>query len=377
MRKTLTALAASALLLCTFGVAQAETVYLKSGSKIVGKVLEDSGEKVRIEVEVEGGGKAVMSIDKSRIDRIEDATTFDERIKAAEDLLALENFRAAEADFRELVRDEPKDARSRLGLAKALVGIYKYEEAVKTLEHYLLLVNQDRSSDLMLYLADQYLHARNYRDAKKTAREAGDLYPMDKGLQATVDDFLKRCDRVKSGSEQLRERETAESAERKDRIEQRKEWDEEKGNSFESVEFGQELADWTSESNPKLLLGRYLELGAERSVWNKYLSGGEPSQLHGDITRVELKMIVDETRWLEMYDHQKATLMYGWYYQLRGRYSKTFPSVSVVCIETENGKNKQKTLSRGSWDGRRDEIVIDRFTKENRDPMRPVRRIVK
>ncbi|MCA8946722.1 MAG: hypothetical protein KDB29_10885 [Planctomycetes bacterium] len=377
MRKTLIAFAATALLLSTFGVTQAETVYLKSGSKIVGKVLEDSAEKVRIEVEVEGGGKAVMSIDKSRIDRIEDATTFDERIKAAEDLLVLENFRAAEADFRELVRDEPKDARCRLGLAKALVGIYKYEEAVKTLEHYLLLVNQDRSSDLMLYLAEQYLHARNYRDAKKTAREAGDLYPMDKGLQATVADFLKRCDRVKSGAEQLKERETAESAERKDRIAQRKEWDEEKGNSFESVEFGQELADWTAESNPKLLLGRYLELGAERSVWNTYLAGGEPDQLQRSITRVELKMVVDETRWLEMYDHQKATLIYGWYYQLRGRYSKTFPSVTVVCVEKENGKDKEKKLSRGSWDGRRDEIIIDRFTKENRDPGRPVKRIVK
>ena len=130
-------------------------------------------------------------------------------------------------------------------------------------------------------------------------------------------------------------------------------------------------------SNPKLLLGRYLELGAERSVWNTYLAGGEPDQLQRSITRVELKMVVDETRWLEMYDHQKATLIYGWYYQLRGRYSKTFPSVTVVCVEKENGKDKEKKLSRGSWDGRRDEIIIDRFTKENRDPGRPVKRIVK
>ncbi|MCA8911623.1 MAG: hypothetical protein KDB82_07950, partial [Planctomycetes bacterium] len=93
-------IAIALLLLGVFSAARAETVYLKSGSKIVGKILEDTDEKVRIEVQVEGGGKAVMSIEKSRIDRIEDADTFAERIKAADDLLSLENFRQAEAAFR-------------------------------------------------------------------------------------------------------------------------------------------------------------------------------------------------------------------------------------------------------------------------------------
>lgn len=377
MRYALRISLALVLLLGVFSLAQAETIYLKSGSKITGKVLEDSGEKVRIEVEVEGGGKAVMSIERSRIDRIEDATTFAERIKAANDLLALENYRQAEADFRELVHDEPKDEQSRLGLAKALVGLYKYEEAVKTLEHYLLLVDRDRSADLMLYLADQYLQTRNFRDAKKTAREAGDLYPTDKGLQATVDAFLKRCDRVKSGAEQLKERETAMSAERKRRVEERKEWDQEKGNSADAVEFGQELVNWTAESNPKLMISRYVELGAERNAWSDYMAGGEASVLQADVTRSEVKLVVDEVRWLEMYDHQKRILIYGWYYQAKARYPKSNPSISVVSIEKENGKEKEKKLARGSWDGRNEEVVVDRWTKENRDPGRPTKRVIK
>lgn len=377
MRYALRISLALVLLLGVISLAQAETIYLKSGSKITGKVLEDSGEKVRIEVEVEGGGKAVMSIERSRIDRIEDATTFAERIKAANDLLALENYRQAEADFRELVHDEPKDEQSRLGLAKALVGLYKYEEAVKTLEHYLLLVDRDRSADLMLYLADQYLQARNFRDAKKTAREASDLYPTDKGLQATVDAFLKRCDRVKSGAEQLKERETAMGAERKRRVEDRKEWDKEKGNSADSVEFGQELVNWTAESNPKLMISRYVELGAERNAWSDYMAGGEASVLQADVTRSEVKLIVDEVRWLEMYDHQKRILIYGWYYQTKARYPKSNPSISVVSIEKENGKEKEKKLARGSWDGRNEEVVVDRWTKENRDPGRPTKRVIK
>jgi tetratricopeptide (TPR) repeat protein len=366
-----------AMLLALTVTTAAETVYMKSGSKLTGKVLEETETRVKLEVDVEGGGKAVITIDKSRIDRIETADSFKARIEAAEQLLKDEDFRRAESDYRELVRNEPRDARVRLGLAKALVGLYKYEEAVKTLEHYLLLVDRDRDTDLMLYLADQYLQARNFRDAKRTAREAADLYPNDKGLQTTVDDFLKRCDRVRSGTEQLKERETAESAERKRRQEERKEWDKEKGNSWESVEFGQALSNWTAESRPKLILGRYLNIEAPRDEWNRYLLGADEERLHGAVTRADLKFIVDETRWLELYDHQKAVILYGWYYQMKDRYPKTFPVVEVVCIVQERGKDKETKLARGSWDGRRDQVVIDRWTKENREPGRPTRRVIK
>ena len=374
MSRVLETLLVVAALMLVFVPAQAETVFLKSGNKITGKILEDGDKKVRIEVEVEGGGKAVMTIDKSRIDRIETETTRAESIEAGEALLKAEEYRRAEEAFRELVRQEPKDHRSRLGLAKALVGVYKYEEAVKTLEHYLLLVDQDRDPDLMLFLADQYLQARNYRDAKKTAREAADLYPQDRGLQATADEFLKRCDRVKNGSEQLRERETAESAERKARVEERKTWDKEKGNSFESVARGGILEAWTVESNDRLILGRYLELDADKGDWNNYQAGGDAQTLAEKVTRCELKFVVDESRWLEMYDHVKAVLLNGWYYQLKARYPKSQPNVTVVSVSKENGKDNEEKLARGSWDGRKERVVVDRWTKEHRDPGRPVRK---
>lgn len=374
MRALLTCLLVAAGLLLAFAPAGAETVYLKSGSKITGKILEENDRQVRIQVEVDGGGKAVMTIDRARIDRIETETTRAEKIAAAEGLLAAGEFRRAEADFRELVRQEPKDPRARLGLAKALVGIFKYEEAIKTLEHYLLLVDRDRDTDLMLYLADQYLQARNYRDAKKTAREAGDLYPQDKGLQATVDEFIKRCDRVKNGTEQLKERETAESAERKRRVEERREWDKAKGNSFESVALSKEIESWTAESNSKLILQSHLEIDTSKEAWAAYMAGGDEKPLQEAITRAELKLTVDETRWIELYDHQKAVLLNGWYFQLKARYPRTFPNVTVVCLDAAG---KEKKLARGSWDGRKEKVVVDRWTKENRDPGRPVRRVVK
>ena len=199
------------------------------------------------------------------------------------------------------------------------------------------------------------------------------MYPQDKGLQATVDDFLKRCDRVKSGSEQLKERETAESAERKRRIEERKTWDKAKGNSFESVESGKKLEDWTAESNEKLILDRYMEIDADKDAWGNYMAGGDEKSLQEKVTRCEMKFVVDETRWAEMYDHVKAVLIYGWYYQMKARYPKCFPSVTVVSVSKDGGKEKEKKLARGSWDGRKEQVIVDRWTKEHRDPGRPVR----
>lgn len=377
MKRLITAFTVAGLLVALGTIVSGETVYLKSGSKLSGKVLEESDTRVKLEVDVEGGGKAVITLDKARIDRIETADSFNDRLAAAEGQLAREDFRRAEDEFRELVRNEPKHAKARLGLAKALVGLYRYEEAVKTLEHYLVLVDRDRDADLMLYLADQYLYAREYRDAKRTAREAADLYPENRELQVAVEEFIKKCDRVRSGVEQLKERETAESAERKRRVEARKGWDKEKGNSLESVEFGQSLVDWTTESRPKLVLNRFLNLEAPREDWNKYLYGGDDRQLQESVTRADMKFVVDEARWLELYDHQKAVLVYGWYYQLKDRYPKTYPVVEVVCVVQERGKDKEKKLARGSWDGRREQVVVDRWTKEFREPGRPTRRVIK
>ena len=95
MRALLTCLLVAAGLLLAFAPARAETVFLKSGSKITGKILEQNEQKIRIQVDVEGGGKAVMTIDRSRIDRIETETTRAESIAAAEGLLAAEEFRRA------------------------------------------------------------------------------------------------------------------------------------------------------------------------------------------------------------------------------------------------------------------------------------------
>jgi hypothetical protein len=364
-------------LLALFGVCRAETVFLKSGSKITGKILEETDLKVRIEIEVEGGGKAVMTIDRSRIDRIETETTRADKLAAAKALLDSGDVRAAEEAYRELVRQEPKDAKARLGLAKALVGLFKYEEAIKTLEHYLLLVDRDRDTDLMLYLADQYLQNKQYKEAKDVAREAAALYPADKGLQAAADEFTKRVERVKAGIEQIKERQTAEGAERDRRVKERAEWDKEKGNNFEACAMGKAIEEWTAESNSSLVLSRFMEIDADKPDWAAYMAGGEASTLQEAVTRAELKLVVDDARWSEMYDHQKAVLIYGWYYQMKARYPKAFPSVTVFSKVKENGKEKEKKLARGSWDGRKEKVVVDRWTKENRDPGRPIRKIIK
>lgn len=376
MRRTLQVLFVMGLLVAVAASATAETIYMKSGSKITGRIVEENETEIKVEVDVDGK-KAIIGIKRSRIDRIDKATTFDERLAAAEALLQQGQGIAAEDAFRDLVRTEPKHAKARIGLARALVANFKYEEAVKTLEHYLILVQTGRDPILLMYLAEQYLYARNFRDAKRTAREAAALTPEDKGLQAASDDFIKRCDRVAKGIEQLEERRTAEQAERERLRAERAEFNKEVGNNKEAEIAGQKLADWTSEAQPRMLLGRMLEITVPPDALGAYNMGGPEAHLQEKVSKCEFKVVVDETIWLGLYDHQKAVFVYGWYYQLRDRYPKCLPAITVVSEVDERGRKGEKRLARGSWDGRRDSVVVDRFTKENRDPSRPARAVVK
>lgn len=365
-------LLAGVAVLALHGSVLAETIHLKGGSKVTGRIIEKTDDAVKVEVKTDSG-TAVMSIKRSRIDRIEEATTLAERLQAARAKITAGEFRVAEAELRELLKMDPKHAGARMALAEALCGSFRYEEAIKTLENYLILVPVNRDPELMLQLAQYYLESQNFRDARKVAREAADLYPENKDLSLRVEEFLKRIERVRNGTEQLKERDTAEKAELRKRKEERAQFDKQRGNNFDAQETADDLTAWTAETAPKLLSGLQVDLGAPDDAIAAYLNGGETQAYRDRVTRAQATVRVDQARWLEMYDHEKAVLLYGWYYQLRQRYNKTFPTVLVVCTVKEGGADKDKNLARASWDGRKEQVVVDRWTKENRQPNRPIK----
>ena len=372
MRRLALLLAAFAIALTGWTGAQAETIHLKGGSKVTGKIVEQTDDAIKVEVAVQDG-TAVIAIKRARIDRIEEATTFADRLTAARALVAAGEYRKAETELRDLIKLDPKNAGARRALADALCGSFRYEEATKTLEHYLLLVPTGRDTELMLQLAQYYLEAANYRDARKVAREAADLYPENKDLGARVDEFLKRIERVKAGTEQLKERDTAEKADLRKRKDDRAGVDKKRGNVYDAQLAADDLLAWAAESAPKLVLSALVDLGAPDDALAAYGAGGDEKLFRDKVSRAQATIRVDEARWLEMYDNQKAVLLYGWYYQMRDRYGKTFPTVTVVATIKEGNQEKEKNLARASWDGRKDQVNIDRWTKENRQPGRPIR----
>lgn len=371
MRK-LSLLIACLGLLALHASVQAETIHLKGGSKISGKILEQNDDAIKVEVQVDGG-VAVMSIKRSRIERIEEATTFAERLNSAKGLVAAREFKQAEVELRDLLKMNPRSAPARMALADALCGMFRYEEATKTLEHYLILVPNNRDPELALQLATYYLEAGNLRDARKVARETGDLYPENKELGARVDEFLKRIERVRSGSEQMRERDTAEKAELRKRREERAAFDKQRGNNLDAQKAADDLLGWAAEGHPKLVLSASVDLGAPDDAIAAYLNGGEEKAYRDRVTRAQATIKVDIDRWLELYDHQKAVVIYGWYYQMFERYPKSNPQVMVVAAVKEGNVTKDKNLARGSFDGRKDQVIIDRWTKDNAQPGRPVK----
>ncbi|MCF6229138.1 MAG: hypothetical protein L3J82_10875 [Planctomycetes bacterium] len=351
----------------------AETIYLKSGSKLVGKVLDEKDGKVRIEVKTETG-KAVITIKRSRIERIETGDSFDNQLKNAQGFLATERWRDAEAGFRALARIEPTDALVRKGLAAALWGRYKSAEAIKTLENYLLLVRTNRDASLMLQLAEYHMYAKEYRDARKIAREAAALYPENSALQAEVKTFTKRIDRVKSGAEALKKRKTEAEAARDEAVKQRSEYDRKRANCWDIQQNVDKLKAWTSQSDPTLILEDYAELGVQDNYLRAYLNGGSEADFRKLVSRCEVKLTVDTVAWNELWDHEKSIILYGWFYQLDQIYPRCNPVITIQGEVEDSRKKKMKKLARGSWDGRRDRVNVDRWTKERRDPRRGIPR---
>lgn len=364
MKRVPAILTALVLPFCLAGEVIADTVHLKSGARVEGRVLEDAEDAVRIEVDTDDG-KSVISVRKDRVRHIETEASRQDRLTNAQGHLDEGEFTDAEAAFRELLRADPADPAARLGLAKALVGLYREAESVKTLEHYRELTGEI-NPDIALYLAERYMVAGAYRDARALAREVAAANRDDEALQDRVDEFLDRLERVRRGIEAASEHRAQAEAEVERRVEERRQWDESKGDSHESVETGRELVDWANGNQAGLVKGRYLELEADTRHWRTYHSGGDREDLWREVHDVKMKLVVDRGKWVELFDHQKRVILYGWYYQLREVYPNGDPVVTVVA---EGGDEER--LARASWDGRRDQVVVDRWTQENRDPSRP------
>lgn len=376
MRPLAAILIAAALLALLPATGMAEIIHLKGGAKISGVIVEQTETRVKLHAPLEKGS-AVISIDRLHIERIEETGTFTQRLAAVNAWCAAGEYARAEEAVRALLKMDPRHAGARRALADALYGQYRYAEATKTLEHHALLAPAGRDPELLLQLAQYYLEAENYRDARRCARDAADLQPENRDFSEVADEFLKRVERVRSGTEQLKEREAAEKAAARQRREERATFDKARGNILDAQRASDALVAWSGETAPNIAAGAFVEIGAPNNAIAEYMGGADERQLQDHVTRALATVRVDETRWLALYDHEKAVYLYGWYYQLLARYPRTNPMVTVVNTVREGGVDKEKNLARATWDGRKRSVAIDRWTRENRDATRPVRRIVK
>lgn len=375
MRRSLLLLGCIALALAalTFGAtpSRAETIYLKSGSKLTGKIVEQTDEAVKLEVAVEGGGSAVITIKRSRIDRIEKADSFDERVAAAQRRLDANFFDDAERGFRELVRENPKHAQARMGLARALYGNKKLTEALKILDHYLLLTPTGRDAQLLLLAAEYRMYNGDYREAKDLAREAAATDPLNNALKDQSAALAKRVDRYRDGTEAAEKKAAEQKAELDKRASERSQFDRTVGNNLDACEAASELATWMRQGDPGIIVSIKITLGASNKAESFYARGGDAAEYRKAVETVAVVAVVNEANWLRLLDNVKQEHLYGFYYQLKQRYPNTTPLVTFVKRDADDkGRTKQTDLARGSWDGKRGKIVVELWTPANVDRAR-------
>jgi tetratricopeptide (TPR) repeat protein len=375
MRRALLLLGCIALSLAalTFSAepSRAETIYLKSGSKLTGKIVEQNDDAVKLEVAVEGGGSAVITIKRSRIDRIETADSVDERVAAAQRRLDANFFDDAERGFREVVRENPKHAKARMGLAKALYGNKKLAEALKILDHYLLLVPTTRDPQLLLVAAELRMYNGDWREAKELAREAAALDPLNNDLKDQSAALVKRVDRYRDGTEAAEQKAAEQKAELEKRASERAQYDRTVGNNLDACEAVGILATWMKQGDPGIIVSIKLTLGASNKAESYYARGGDAGEYRKAVETVSVVAIVNESNWLRLLDNAKQEHIYGFYYQLKQRYSNTTPLVTFVKRDADDkGRTKQTDVARGSWDGKRARLVVELWTPANVDRAR-------
>ena len=375
MRRALLLLGCIALALAalTFGAtpSRAETIYLKSGSKLTGKIVEQTDEAVKLEVAVEGGDSAVITIKRSRIDRIEKADSFDERVAAAQRRLDANFFDDAERGFRELVRENPKHAQARMGLARALYGNKKLTEALKILDHYLLLTPTGRDAQLLLLAAEYRMYNGDYREAKDLAREAAATDPLNNALKDQSAALAKRVDRYRDGTEAAEKKAAEQKAELDKRASERSQFDRTVGNNLDACEAASELATWMRQGDPGIIVSIKITLGASNKAESFYARGGDAAEYRKAVETVAVVAVLNEANWLRLLDNVKQEHLYGFYYQLKQRYPNTTPLVTFVKRDADDkGRTKHTDLARGSWDGKRGKIVVELWTPANVDRAR-------
>lgn len=351
--------------------ARAETVYLKGGSKLSGKIIEQDANAIKLEVNVEGGGSAVITIKRSRIDRIEAADSFADRISAAQRRLEGNFFAEAERDFRELVRENSRHAPARMGLARALYAQNKLAEALKTLDHYMILVPVAREPRLLLLAAEYRMYSGDYSEAKSLAREAAALDPTNSEIADAAKSLSRRVERYRDGTEAAEIKAAEQRAEIERLASSRAEYDRTVGNNFDACEAAAALLVWLRETDQNLSVAIKVSLDADARAETAFARGQDVLEYRRAVSIVTCTLVVAESEWLRFFDHVKQQHIYGFYYQLKARYPRTAPIVSIVKREPDDrGRTRQVDLARGSWDGKRARVVVDLWTPLNPDRTR-------
>jgi tetratricopeptide (TPR) repeat protein len=374
MKRVACILLALLAVLAVRGTVVADTVHLTCGGTVEGRILQQDGTGLRLQVETEDGPR-VIRIRASRVDRIEREPTFENDLQAAMRLLDSGQDLVAEAELRALVRRNPVHPQARVALARALVANHKNTEAVKVLEHYIELAPDRPSPDVLMYLAEQHMHAGDFRLARRYARDAGNARPDDSDLQDDVAALVRTIERVRSGQEQLRQRQVQQRDVLTKRRAERAEWDAERGNSHEAQQTAEALVGWATGRHRNLVSSYRLTLNAPDEHLRAYMYGEDVSELRPRVNRAEFRLVINRTLWEGMYDREKAVLVNGWYYQLNDLYPNSNPTVHVYAMGERRGQRVEELVARGSYDGRRDAVRVERFTNPNPDPTRPARHV--
>lgn len=329
MRALLTPL----FLLLTVAPAAAETIYLHGGSVIRGKILSRTADAIRVEITAESGGKAVMTLQLSRVRRIApDSETPETMTEQGMDALRRGEVDAAEQWFEDALAARPTHAKAMVGLALAHSARGKVAEAISRVKRALLLIPTD--SEAWYHLGLLQARASRYQEALSSFQRASQLRP-DKALASKIKAQVARLRQVTTYKAQLNPQARAARAR----------FDRDLGNNASAAAAGKVCLDMLRNLTRTIRTFEgdiYVELKGDPGEERHFAAGGSKLRYQTSVRVAQISFAVTIRSWEMLTNREKRQIIGSWVRYLKDLY----PYATTICIVADESR---RYLAEAAW----------------------------
>lgn len=318
--------------------APAEEIVLASGRKIEGRIVEETADKVVVEVAAPGGGVAQLTFPRGEVVEIRRRPlTHDELIARGSEHLQNGHLDAARSAFEE----------ARLALRGSPEAYHGLARVEWRRGDFALAIKEARKGIIL-----QRDHPELHRTIGLLYAEVGDFAMADRMLQRAI--ALKPFSQLETLCKQdlARIHQMAARAASGDPLlaRRRRGFDAEEGNNFEAGELARFAERVVDNLQPQIARDFYVEVRAEPSAEFDFRQGGPEGPYRAAVQIVQFSIVVHPADWGGLTHLERKEMVGAWIRFAKDRY----PFATVIAVV----HNTERIVFEAVWSDLRHDVIF-------------------